>query len=68
MESTINPGTAVSMRVMRTDAAINPGNSGGGLFDAQGKLVGITNAKLGDSLIYKKDQYGNEVLSGIGLR
>lgn len=65
LESTINPGTAVSMRVMRTDAAINPGNSGGGLFDAQGKLVGITNAKLGDSLIYKKDQYGNEVLSGI---
>lgn len=35
LESTINPGTAVSMRVMRTDAAINPGNSGGGLFDSQ---------------------------------
>lgn len=65
LESTINPGTAVSMRVMRTDAAINSGNSGGGLFDAQGKLVGITNAKLGDSLIYKKDQYGNKVLNGI---
>lgn len=52
LESTINPGTAVSMRVMRTDAAINPGNSGGGLFDAQGKLVGITNAKRGDSFVY----------------
>ncbi len=52
LESTINLGTAVSMRVMRTDAAINPGNSGGGLFDAQGKLVGITNAKLGDSFVY----------------
>ena len=32
-------------RVMRTDAAINGGNSGGGLFDSQGKLIGIVNAK-----------------------
>ncbi len=35
----------VSYRVMRTDSAINHGNSGGGLFNAQGQLVGITNAK-----------------------
>lgn len=35
----------LSYRVMRTDAAINHGNSGGALFDAQGELVGITNAK-----------------------
>lgn len=35
----------VKYRVMRTDAAINRGNSGGGLFDAKGKLIGITNAK-----------------------
>ena len=35
----------VSYRVMRTDAAINGGNSGGGLFNANGELVGITNAK-----------------------
>ena len=35
----------VEYRVMRTDAAINHGNSGGGLFNAQGKLIGITNAK-----------------------
>lgn len=35
----------VSFRVLRTDAAINHGNSGGGLFTAQGKLVGIVNAK-----------------------
>ncbi len=35
----------VSFRVLRTDAAINHGNSGGGLYNAQGKLIGITNAK-----------------------
>lgn len=35
----------VDYRVIRTDAAINSGNSGGGLFDADGKLVGIVNAK-----------------------
>lgn len=32
-------------RVIRVDAAINPGNSGGGLFDINGELVGIVNAK-----------------------
>jgi serine protease Do len=32
-------------RVMRTDTAINGGNSGGGLFDTQGRLIGIVNAK-----------------------
>ncbi|MDE6614881.1 MAG: S1C family serine protease, partial [Clostridia bacterium] len=32
-------------RVMRVDAAVNSGNSGGGLFNAQGALIGIVNAK-----------------------
>jgi serine protease Do len=41
-----NSSTTVSLRVMRIDAAVNSGNSGGGLFNAQGKLVGIVNAKL----------------------
>lgn len=33
------------MTLLQTDAAINPGNSGGGLFNADGNLVGIVNAK-----------------------
>ncbi len=31
------------MAYVQTDAPINPGNSGGGLFDSQGRLVGINN-------------------------
>ena len=38
--------TAVSLRVIRVDAAVNSGNSGGGLFDAEGNLIGIVNAKI----------------------
>lgn len=40
-----NNSQRVQYRVMRTTAAINGGNSGGGLFDTDGKLVGIVNAK-----------------------
>ena len=38
--------TKVSFRVMRVDTAINSGNSGGGLYDSEGKLIGIVNAKI----------------------
>ena len=38
--------TTVSFRVMRVDAAVNSGNSGGGLFDEEGNLIGIVNAKI----------------------
>jgi S1-C subfamily serine protease len=34
-------------RILQTPAAINPGNSGGGLYDAQGRLIGI-NTMTGD--------------------
>lgn len=34
-----------SMLEMRTDAPINHGNSGGGLFNSEGMLVGIVNAR-----------------------
>ena len=37
------------MTLIQTNAAVSPGNSGGGLFNANGELVGIVNAKSGDS-------------------
>lgn len=43
--------TESSYRVMRVDAAINSGNSGGGLFNSQGQLIGIVNAKVSSSSI-----------------
>lgn len=40
-----------TMHLLQTNAAINPGNSGGGLFNDQGELIGIVNAKSsGDSI------------------
>ncbi|MDO4544165.1 MAG: trypsin-like peptidase domain-containing protein [Clostridia bacterium] len=38
----------VEMELVQTDAAISPGNSGGGLFDSNGHLIGIVNAKVSD--------------------
>ncbi|MDO4940126.1 MAG: trypsin-like peptidase domain-containing protein [Erysipelotrichaceae bacterium] len=36
---------SVYMNVIQTNAAVNEGNSGGGLFDINGNLIGIVNAK-----------------------
>ncbi len=41
-------GTTRSYRVVRIDTAIYNGSSGGGLFDGEGKLIGITNAGDGE--------------------
>lgn len=39
------------MTVLQTNAAVNPGNSGGGMFNINGELIGIINAKSsGDSV------------------
>lgn len=57
-----------TMKLMQTDTAINPGNSGGGLFDSEGNLIGIVNAKSTGSEI---DGLGfaipiNDVINVIG--
>lgn len=43
--------TTVEMRVMRIDTPVNSGNSGGGLFNAEGNLIGIVNAKISHSSV-----------------
>lgn len=39
----------VTMTLIQTNAAVSPGNSGGGMFNMQGQLVGIINAKSSGS-------------------
>ena len=46
----------VKMTLIQIDAAVNPGNSGGALFNMNGDLVGIVNAK-----------YTSEDVEGIGF-
>lgn len=43
--------TKITSRVIRFDAAVNAGNSGGGLYNQNGELIGIVNAKTVDSSI-----------------
>lgn len=38
--------TPVTRRVIRIDTAVNNGNSGGGVFDADGKMIGIVLSKI----------------------
>ena len=43
--------TVTDRRVIRIDAAVNGGNSGGGLYNEQGELVGIVDAKIVDEQV-----------------
>lgn len=56
--------TAVTFRVMRVDTAVNSGNSGGGLFDDEGKLIGIVNAKIIDD---KVENIGYAIPSNVAV-
>jgi len=49
----------VYMSVIQTNAAVNEGNSGGGLFDINGNLIGIVNAK-------KSSTYSSTTVEGMG--
>lgn len=50
--SRITTDDGVMKCYIQHDAAINPGNSGGGLFDIEGKLIGINTSRA-----YDKDTY-----------
>ena len=45
LEMTGSDNRRIYVRVMRIDAAINEGNSGGGLYNENGLLIGMVNAK-----------------------
>ncbi len=51
-----------TMTLILTNAEINNGNSGGGLFDLNGNLVGIVNAKSSSSALYSN----TATIEGIG--
>ncbi|MCL2798652.1 MAG: S1C family serine protease [Firmicutes bacterium] len=55
---------SVSHRVIRIDAAINSGNSGGGLYNKDGRLIGIVNAKAVDEQI---DNIGYAIPSNVAV-
>ncbi len=50
-------------RVIRISAGINGGNSGGGLFDIEGRLIGIVNAKAVD--VPSQDSYIDNIAYAI---
>lgn len=45
-------GTVQRIWEIRTDAQVNAGNSGGGMFNADGKLIGIAEARADESGVY----------------
>ena len=45
VEDVENSYATIQMRAIRTSCNINGGNSGGGLFNDQGKLIGVINSK-----------------------
>jgi S1-C subfamily serine protease len=46
MVTSLRKDSAGILRTIQIDAAVNPGNSGGPLFDLEGRVVGVVNAKI----------------------
>ncbi len=58
----------VYLTVIQTNAAVNAGNSGGGLFDNNGNLVGIVNAKRPSTFTTSVEGMGYAIPSNTVLR
>lgn len=56
-------GVKEPIKAIQTDAAMNPGNSGGGLFDREGKLIGISVAKIGKCI----GPFSQQMYEGLNL-
>ena len=63
-ESITLPDSGNTATVIRIDTPVNGGNSGGGLFNSQGELIGIVNAKIIDEEV---DNIGFAIPSNIAL-
>ena len=59
------PIEGVSMTLIQHSAAVSPGNSGGGLFNMQGQLIGIVNAKSSGTSVESLEIINNGYASGI---
>lgn len=58
----------VYMTVIQTNAAVNEGNSGGGLFDINGDLIGIVNAKKKSSMTVAVEGMGYAIPANTVVR
>lgn len=58
----------VYMSVIQTNAAVNEGNSGGGLFDINGNLIGIVNAKKSSSMTTTVEGMGYAIPANTAVR
>ncbi len=54
-----------SQRLLQIDTPVNEGNSGGGLFDSDGKLIGIVSAKMEEENV---ENIGYAIPSNIAVR
>lgn len=64
-QSLLDSESYTNMRLMRVSAAINSGNSGGGLYNIDGKLVGIVNGKIANE---KYDNVGYVIPLNVATR
>ena len=62
--STSDESRTVSLLEIRTDAPVNHGNSGGGLFNADGELLGIVNARTEETGV---DAFGYAIPANLAL-